>query len=243
MDIGFIELWFSLQRLPLPIGIAVYALVLLSTVCLFLIPLVLMIRVECDGIFKLLRQGRDQNTEKLFWRRVLRASSIWMTLTNTVLGRVTTWLVLYLTLMQFVIVVMRYVFAYGSVQMQESIWYMHGLLFMLGAGYTLAKDGHVRLDIFYRNAKDTTKAWINLVGSALFLIPFCVVNFDFAWPLVQNSWAVKEGSVETVGLPYLYLFKSVILVFSVVLAVEGISLALKSFLYLTDPSRKEVIGT
>ncbi|MXW48021.1 MAG: TRAP transporter small permease subunit [Gammaproteobacteria bacterium] len=142
-----------------------------------------------------------------------------------------------MTLMQFVVVIMRYVFSYGSIQMQESIWYMHGLLFMLGAGYTLVKEGHVRLDVFYREASERTKAWINLIGSLVFLLPFCIVNFDYAWSLVLNSWAVREGSIETTGLPYIYLFKTVILVFSILVVMEGLALAIRSLLTLTERSQ------
>ena len=114
---------------------------------------------------------------------------------------------------------------------------MHGLLFMLGAGYTLVKEGHVRLDVFYREASERTKAWINLIGSLVFLLPFCIVNFDFAWSLVLNSWAVREGSIETTGLPYIYLFKTVILIFSILVVMEGLALAIRSLLTLTERSQ------
>ena len=240
MNIDFIELWLALQRLPMPVSITVYSLVLLSVAGFVALPLVLMLRVEPSAILRSYREDLVFATDDRRWRTVLRQVSALLTLVNTAIGRFAAWLVLYMTLMQFVVVIMRYVFAYGSIQMQESIWYMHGLLFMLGAGYTLAKDGHVRLDVFYRDARKRTKAWINLAGSALFLLPFCIANFDFAWSLVVNSWAVREGSLETVGLPYIYLFKSVILVFSVILAMEGISLAIRSIIELTDAGEEEL---
>lgn len=236
MNIDFIELWHSLERLPLPISIMVYLLVLVTVAVFFAVPLVLMFRSEPHHIFRSFLADWDVSKSMDGYRGVLRSMASCLTLFNTVIGRIAAWLVLFMTLMQFVVVIMRYVFAYGSIQMQESIWYMHGLLFMLGAGYTLAKEGHVRLDVFYRDAKERTKSWINLIGSLAFLLPFCIVNFDFALPLVLNSWAVREGSTETAGLQYIYLFKTVILVFSVLLVIEGISLAIRSILQLTAPS-------
>ena len=235
MNIDFIELWHSLERLPFLFSITVYLLVLGTVAAFFAIPVMLMFRSEPRQIVRSFREDRDAAKSMDGYRSVLRLTASCLTLFNTVVGRFAAWLVLFMTLMQFVVVIMRYVFAYGSIQMQESIWYMHGILFMLGAGYTLAKEGHVRLDVFYREAKERTKAWINLVGSSVFLLPFCIVNFDFAWSLVRNSWAVREGSTETVGLQYIYLFKTVILIFSVLLVIEGISLAIRSILQLTAP--------
>ncbi len=239
MDIDFIELWYSLERLPFLFSITVYFLVLLAVTAFFAVPVYMMFRSEPGQILLEFRKEQAQAREERGWRGLLQQASVCLTLFNTVIGRFAAWLVLFMTLMQFVVVIMRYVFSYGSIQMQESIWYMHGLLFMLGAGYTLAKEGHVRLDVFYREAHERTKAWINLVGSLIFLIPFCIVNFDFAWSLVLNSWAVREGSTETAGLQYIYLFKTVILVFSVLLVIEGISLAIRSILTLSKPAQPD----
>ena len=245
MNIDFIELWHSLERLPYLFSLTVYALVILTVAAFFVFPVVLLVRSEPREILRELQSGHASASMHSGWRSVLRSISMWLTFFNLVIGRIAAWLVLFMTLMQFVVVIMRYVFAYGLIPMQESIWYMHGLLFMLGAGYTLAKDGHVRLDVFYREASARTKAWINLIGVLIFLLPLCIVNFDFAWSLVLNSWAVREGSTETVGLPYIYLFKTVILIFSVLLAMEGVSLAIKSILELSDKStpKPEPAGT
>ncbi len=242
MNVDFIGLWYDLERLPLLFSLIVFGLVVFSVVCFFCIPLLLAFGCEPKEILRELGNIRSKFEAEQGWRRVLAVFSIWLTFSNIVLGRFSAWLVLFMTLMQFVVVIMRYVFAYGSIQMQESIWYMHGLIFMLGAGYTLAKEGHVRLDVFYRDASFKTKAWINLAGSIVLLIPFCIMNFEYAWSLVLNSWAVREGSTETVGLPYIYLFKTVILVFSVMLLLEAISLAFKSILQLADskPSEAEL---
>lgn len=234
MNVDFIELWLALDRLPLLFSLLIYLLVILMTVAFFVVPTWLIIRSEPSEFYRELKVAQASFSGTPKWRGIVHCLCSYITFFNTVVGRLAAWLILYMTLMQFVVVIMRYVFAYGSIQMQESIWYMHGLLFMLGAGYTLAKEGHVRLDIFYREASKRTKAIVNIVGSVFFLIPFCVANFDFAWSLVVNSWAVREGSTETAGLPYIYLFKTVILVFSFLVAMQGLSLALRSLLDLTD---------
>ncbi len=234
MNVDFIELWHALERLPFLFSITVYGVVLLTVVAFFVLPVVLLITAEPRQILSSARGRIADASGGSGWRKQLHLIASWLTVFNTVIGRLVAWLVLFMTLMQFVVVIMRYVFSYGSIQMQESIWYMHGLLFMFGAGYTLVKDGHVRLDVFYREASERTRAWVNLLGVLVFLLPFCMVNFDFAWSLVLHSWAVREGSTETTGLPYIYLFKTVILVFSVLVAMEGVALAIRSLLKLTE---------
>ena len=237
MNIDFIGLWHSLERLPILFSLTIYGLVVLAVLAFFVLPTVLLFVSEPRQILKSIRAQLNDLSGRSGWRRSLNRVANWLTVINSVIGRVVAWLILYMTLMQFVVVIMRYVFSYGSIQMQESIWYMHGLLFMLGAGYTLVKEGHVRLDVFYREASERTKAWINLIGSLVFLLPFCIVNFDYAWSLVLNSWAVREGSIETTGLPYIYLFKTVILVFSILVVMEGLALAIRSLLTLTERSQ------
>lgn len=142
------------------------------------------------------------------------------------LGRAVSWIALFMVLVQFAVVIMRYVFGVGSIWMQESIIYMHGLVFMLAAGYTLLHDEHVRVDIFYREASPKYKAAVNLIGTVLFLWPMCWLTWDAAYPYVSLSWTIREGSMETSGIPAVYLLKSVILVFAVLVAVQGLSLAL-----------------
>lgn len=239
MNVDFIGLWYSLERLPLLHSVTLYLLVVLTVILFFGIPFFLMVRSEPIQILRSIQTDLLLLKSESGWRRTLKLIASYLTFFNTAIGRVVAWLVLFMTLMQFVIVIMRYVFSYGSIQMQESIWYMHGLLFMLGAGYTLVREGHVRLDVFYREAAERTKAWINLVGSSIFLLPFCIANFGYAWSLVLNSWAVREGSTETVGLPYIYLFKTVILVFSILLAMEGIALGIRSILTLTKKHQEK----
>ncbi|MEP0070693.1 TRAP transporter small permease subunit [Pyruvatibacter sp.] len=147
---------------------------------------------------------------------------------NNRIGRTVSWLALIMVVVQFVIVVQRYVFGIGSIWMQESIVYMHGFLFMLAAGYTLLHNGHVRVDVFYREATPRRKAMTDLFGVIFFLLPLCIAVAWLAWPYVSNSWAIFEGSKETSGIHGVYLLKTVIIIFAGLVALQGVSLAAHS---------------
>ncbi len=154
---------------------------------------------------------------------------------NTAIGESVAWLALAMVLLQFAVVILRYVFAIGFVPLQEAVWHLHGLLFMLGAAYTLLKDGHVRVDIVYRQASPCYRAWVDLAGSLLFVVPVCVLTLYASWDYVLNAiydfrggaW-ILEASPEFGGLPLIWAYKLVIWVFAVTLMAQGISLALKS---------------
>jgi len=147
---------------------------------------------------------------------------------NRRVGTTVAWLTLGMVLVQFTVVVARYVFAKGSIPAQESIWYMHGMVFMIGAGYTLLRDQHVRVDLFYRESRLSTKAIIDLIGVFAFLIPVCVYTFDTAWDYVVNSWSVKEKSTETNGIPAIYLLKTTIWLAIGLLGLQAVSMAARS---------------
>lgn len=152
---------------------------------------------------------------------------------NRRIGRSAAWLALAMVLVQFAVVVMRYVFGIGSIMMQEAIIYMHGVLFMMAAADTLLQDQHVRVDIFYATAAPRTKALINLLGCALLVVPFCILLAYYAYDYVAISWSVREGSRETSGIQGIYLLKSVILVFAAQLVLQAVSGILKNALQLT----------
>ncbi len=153
---------------------------------------------------------------------------------NEYTGRGIAWVALIMVLVQFAVVIMRYVFSIGFIPMQESIWYMHGTLFMVGAGYTLLHDGHVRVDIFYREASARRKALVNMIGALVFLIPLMLLTFWLSWSYVINSWKTLEGSTEISGLPLIFLYKTVIWVFAVLLGLQAISMAIRSLQTLLD---------
>jgi len=160
---------------------------------------------------------------------------------NDTVGRAVSWLALLMVVVQFIVVVMRYVFGLGSIMMQESVVYMYGTMFMLGAGYTLLNDGHVRIDIFYREAAAGRRALVNLLGVVIFLWPVCLLIWVMSFPYVTTSWKVYEGSRETSGIQAVFLLKTVILIFTVLIALQGLSLVARSLLTLggdEDPQRQ-----
>jgi len=153
-------------------------------------------------------------------------------------GRWVAWLAVIMVLVQFTVVVLRYVFGIGLILMQESVVYLHGILFMLGAGYTLLRGGHVRVDIFYQPAAPRSKALIDLAGSLLFLLPVCALITIYSWPYIANAWAVYEGSKETSGIQAVFLLKSIILAFTFLLGLQGVSMALHAMLVLRGMEAK-----
>ena len=164
--------------------------------------------------------------------RFLQSLYFFCTGINRHVGRWVAWLAIIMVLVQFTVVLLRYLFGYGSIFMQESVFYMHALLFILGAGYTLSQDGHVRVDIFYQSADERYRAKVNLFGVLVFLLPFCCMLAYVTIPYASQSWAVLEGSKETSGIPAVYLLKSSIFLFCGFLSIQGIALAASSVLTL-----------
>jgi TRAP-type mannitol/chloroaromatic compound transport system permease small subunit len=131
------------------------------------------------------------------------------------------------------VVTMRYMFGIGSIWLQETIVYAHAALFLLAAGWTLKEGGHVRVDVFYASASPRAKALVDLWGALLLLLPFAIAIIWFSWPYVSRSWAILERSRETSGLPLVFLLKTLIPVFGVLLALQGISQGIKALAMLT----------
>ncbi|MBB4302875.1 TRAP-type mannitol/chloroaromatic compound transport system permease small subunit [Rhodobium orientis] len=152
---------------------------------------------------------------------------------NSAIGKFVAWFALFIVLLQFAIVVGRYVFGVGSIWAQELIVYMHAFNFMLAAAYTLRNDGHVRVDIFYREAAPAKKALVNLLGAAFLLIPVCILIVWVSRDYVAGSWAVFEGSKETSGIQGVFLLKTAIMVFAVQMGLQGVSMILHSLLALS----------
>lgn len=138
-------------------------------------------------------------------------------------GKLISWLTLFMVLLTFLIVVLRYGFNVGWIAMQESVLYFHGTVFMLGAAYTLKADGHVRVDIFYQNFSIKGKALVNLLGTLFLLLPVCVFIFYISFDYVATSWLIMEKSSEAGGLPLVYLSKSLLLIMAITLSLQGVS--------------------
>lgn len=156
-------------------------------------------------------------------------------ITNTIdrfndwIGKSIAWLTLIMVLTTFLIVVLRYAFDLGWIAMQESVLYMHALVFMLGIAFTLKHEKHVRVDIIYQRLGEKVQAWIDFFGSIILLMPFCVYILWSSWDYVEESWVYQEGSREAGGLPGLYLIKSTIPAMAGLLLLQGLALALRSF--------------
>ncbi|HET7849361.1 MAG TPA: TRAP transporter small permease subunit [Pseudolabrys sp.] len=155
---------------------------------------------------------------------------------TTAVGRAVAWLILFVVLVQFGLVAARYVFSLGSIKLSESIIYAHATLFMLAAAWTLNAGGHVRVDVFYAEASPRTKAWIDLAGAVLLLLPFALAVLWLSVPFAHRSWAILERSQETSGLPAVFLLKTLIPLFAAMLALQGVSQAIHSIAALIPPT-------
>ncbi len=151
---------------------------------------------------------------------------------NEAVGRIAAWLTLATVLICAIVVVMRYAFSMGFIWLQELYVWTYAGVFMLGAGYTLLHDGHVRVDIFYARAGPRGRAIVNLVGAFVFLLPWIVLTAWMSVPYVRASWGLDEASAQSGGMPGLFLLKSVLLVFCLLLGVQGLALAGRSVLTL-----------
>jgi TRAP-type mannitol/chloroaromatic compound transport system permease small subunit len=136
-------------------------------------------------------------------------------------GKAASWLILFMVLITFVVVLLRYGFNLGWVWLQESVTYLHAAVFMLAAAWTWQEDGHVRVDILYRERSPRFRAWVNLVGTLLFLVPVCLYLLIIGWDYVAASWALREGSRQAGGLPLVYLLKSLILALPLLLLLQA----------------------
>ena len=153
---------------------------------------------------------------------------------NEWVGRGVAWVTLGLVLVVFVDVVMRYLFNTSFVFTQELEWHLFGFIFLIGAGYTLLHDGHVRVDIIYQRLGLKGRAWINLVGVIIFLIPGCIMVVTTSWKFMANSFAILEGSPDPGGIPFRFLLKGCIPVGFTLLLLQGISMGLHSFMQILE---------
>ncbi|MDG1164827.1 MAG: TRAP transporter small permease subunit [Porticoccaceae bacterium] len=154
-------------------------------------------------------------------------------------GRAISWLTMLMVALVVAVVVMRYFLEMGSIAMQESITYIHAMVFMMGIAFTLKRGGHVRVDIFYRAFSVRKKALVDLLGGVLFLIPVALLILATSWDYVVASWAIAETSAENNGLPFIYLLKTLMLIMPSTLLLQGIAETLKSALTLAGQTKNE----
>ena len=142
---------------------------------------------------------------------------------NEKTGQCLAWLTLAMVVVTFIVVVLRYVFDFGSIALQESVNYMHAAVFMLGTAYTFKHSGHVRVDIFYTRIDSKHQALVDLFGNILLLLPVCGFIFFISFEYVLTSWKIKEASLETGGLPFVFVLKTIIPITAFLLTLQAVA--------------------
>jgi TRAP-type mannitol/chloroaromatic compound transport system permease small subunit len=165
----------------------------------------------------------------LNWLKVLSGA---IDRSNEAVGRMVSWVSLLLVLVVFVDVVMRYLFKTSFVFTQELEWHLFAFIFLIGAGYTLLHDGHVRVDIIYQRLGVKGQAWINFLGVIFFLIPGCYLVISTSWHFVSNSFSMLEGSPDPGGIPYRFIVKGTMTVGYVLLLLQGLSMGVHALLQI-----------
>ncbi len=144
------------------------------------------------------------------------------------------WLTTLMVLIVFYDTVMRYAWNKGNVALQELEWHLFAVVFLIGAAYTLKQGGHVRVDILFIKFSEKTKAWVDFLGTLVFLIPFSIMVILSTKGFIENSWAVKEVSPDPGGLPARYILKSMIPLGFVLVIIQGFSQMIKSLFVILD---------
>ena len=144
------------------------------------------------------------------------------------IGKAISWLTVAMVVLTFIVVILRYGFDIGWIWMQESVAYMYAWIFMFGAGYTLKHEGHVRVDIFYRQFTIKQQAWVNLLGTLFLLFPMFIFIAWISFDYVVVSWRISESSREAGGLAFVYLLKTSLLIMPALVVLQGLALVLRS---------------
>jgi TRAP-type mannitol/chloroaromatic compound transport system permease small subunit len=154
-------------------------------------------------------------------------------------GRAVSWLMFGMVVVVFGDVIFRYVLSRSFVWVQELEWHLFGLVYLLAAGYTMLHDEHVRVDIVYSKLSPRRKAWIDFALIWVFLFPSCLLIIYTAWPFVKASYLVNEGSPDPGGIPGRWALKSAIIVGFALLALQGVSQAIKNFYWAMGWEERE----
>ena len=147
-------------------------------------------------------------------------------------GKLISWLTLFMVLVVVAVLILRNIFGFSAIPLQESVTYMHAIVFMLGAAYTLKHSDHVRVDVFYHRFSNRTKAIVDLLGFLLLLLPVCIFLIVYCLDYVIFNWKIKEGSSQPGGLPYLYMLKALLLALPITLIIQGTAQFLHNLGYL-----------
>jgi TRAP-type mannitol/chloroaromatic compound transport system permease small subunit len=156
---------------------------------------------------------------------------------NSWIGKTVAWLTFILVLLICTDVALRYIFSFSQAGFYEMEWHLFAAIFLLGAAYTLRYDKHVRVDVFYSRFSKRSKAWVNLIGTCIFLLPFCFVIVYTSLSFVGDSYAILESSPDPGGLPYRFLIKSTIPIGFGLLLLQGLAEILKSISIIINPTK------
>lgn len=159
------------------------------------------------------------------------------------IGKTCRWFSLAMVIVTCLVVVLRYVFDYSSIAMQETVMYLHASLFMLGAAYTWQQQGHVRVDVFYHKWPVVLQQRIDLLGTLFLLLPTCLFLLYIGWDYVYLAWANGEKSHEAGGLPFVYLLKSLIVILPILLIVQAVSNVLTTVFKLPPAGNLDLQAT
>jgi TRAP-type mannitol/chloroaromatic compound transport system permease small subunit len=153
---------------------------------------------------------------------------------TSALGQTVAWLTLLMVIATCVVVVLRRGFDIGSIALQESVTYMHAAVFLLGASYALQRGGQVRVDILYRQFSTRRKAWVDSLGTLIFLLPVSIFIGLISWDFVCSSWQIREGSTDSGGVGMVYLLKTLIPLAAMSLTLQAIAELLRNLLILME---------
>jgi TRAP-type mannitol/chloroaromatic compound transport system permease small subunit len=157
---------------------------------------------------------------------------------NKWLSQLVSWFTLLMVIITFLIVLLRYGFNLGWIAMQESVMYLHAMVFLLGSAHALKSNEHVRVDIFYRGFSAQRKAWVDIFGSVFLLLPVNIFILVISWQYVASSWSMFEGSQEAGGLPLVFILKSLILLFALTMTLQGIAEIIRNSIQLQHGAQK-----
>jgi len=153
---------------------------------------------------------------------------------NEAVGRGVSWVTLGLVSVVFADVIMRYALGISFVFVQELEWHLFSVIFLIGAGFALLHDEHVRVDIFYQGMSKKRQSWVNCLGATFFLFPGCFLVIATGIPFVVDSFRILEGSPDPGGIPFRFVLKAMVPIGFALVALQGISLFIRSLFNILE---------
>ena len=150
----------------------------------------------------------------------------------TWIGNAVSWIWIVLLGVIVINVFMRYALGEGRIEFEEIQWHLYSIGFMTGLGYAVVHDAHIRVDIVHERLSPLTRAWIDLYGILLFVLPFTALMLIYAVPFIADSFATSETSPSPGGLPYRWLIKSMLFIGFALLGLAALSRLTRLWVYL-----------